>query len=327
VVYETVDPFGLPITASGGLFVPQGVPTAMPLLSDQHHTELNKAWVPSQNDSYWFSEALFFAASGYVTVMPDYLGMGESPGLHPYLHAKTEASAVVDMLRAVKTFCASNSITLNPQLFLTGFSQGGHATAAAHLELEAYHTNEFTVTASAPLAGPYDMAGTMTYMLTNTAYPSPFVFMYLLTAWLPIYELADTMEELLTSPYDTTLPPLFNGYYRDEVFQSVTPDVQAMLAAGFRDALLNDPNHPLWLAASDNNLLDWTPQAPMRLYHCSGDDLAPYTNAVLAYQSYTNNGACCVEVINPETAEPLNHSQCWAPSMVGAKAWFDTMKQ
>jgi len=67
--------------------------------------------------------------------------------------------------------------------------------------------------------------------------------------------------------------------------------------------------------------------APMRLYHCSGDDQVPYANAVLAHQSYTNNGACCVELTNPETAGPLNHDQCWAPSMVDAKAWFDTMKK
>jgi len=98
-----------------------------------------------------------------------------------------------------------------------------------------------------------------------------------------------------------------------------------MLAPGFRDDLLNDPNHPFWRAAADNDLLDWAPRAPTRLYHCTGDVYVPYANAVLALQSYTNNGACCVELINPETSGPLNHYQCWVASLVGAKAWFDSL--
>jgi len=328
IVYETVDPFGLPIKASGGLFVPQAVPQAMPLLSNQHGTEIYKRFVPSQNDSYFFPEALFYACAGYVTVMPDYIGLGESPGLFSYVHAKTEATAVVDMLRAVKTFCASNAITLNSQLFLTGYSEGGHATAAAQRELEAYHTNEFSVTASAPRGAPYDVAGTANYILTHTNHPAPFFFIYVLAAWLPIYDLAGTLEELLAPPYNLTLPPLFDGYsFGGDIVSAMGPDAQSALDPDFRDALLNDPDHPFWRAAAENDLLEWTPKAPTRLYHCSGDDIAPYWNATSALQAYTNNGACCVELVNPETTGPLNHDQCQVPSMVAAKAWFDSLKQ
>ena len=329
IVYETVDPFGLPITASGGLFVPQGVAGAMPLLSDQHETQIYKPWVPSQNDDYWFSEALLFASSGYVTVMADYLGLGESPGLHPYLHAKTEATAVVDMLRAVKTFCAKSNIMLNAQLFLTGYSEGGHATAAAQRELETHHTNEFIVTASAPMAGLYDVSGILHSIAASNDFRKPFGIVYTLTAWLPIYNLADTMEELLASPYDQTLPPLFDGSHilGDDILPAMAIGVESTLDADFLDAILSDTNHPFWLATADNDLLDWAPRAPMHLYHCSGDDRAPYWNAVSALQAYTNNGACCVELINPETGGPLNHNQCWLPSLTAAKAWFDTLKQ
>jgi hypothetical protein len=63
------------------------------------------------------------------------------------------------MLRAARSFCASNNIGLNGQLFLAGYSQGGHTEMALHRELERYHTNEFAVTASAAMAGPYDMSG------------------------------------------------------------------------------------------------------------------------------------------------------------------------
>ena len=211
IVYETVDPFGLPILASGGLFVPQENPEALPLLSYQHGSEIYKPWVPSQNDSFWFPQALFYATSGYLTVMPDYLGLGDSPGLHPYLHAKTEASAVVDMLRAVKAFSLSNDINLNDQLFLTGYSHGGHATAAAQRDIEALHSEEFQITASAPMAGPYDLARSLNNISTNSDFSEPFFVIFALSAWVPIYQIADTFEELLAAPFDQKMAPLMNG--------------------------------------------------------------------------------------------------------------------
>ena len=69
--------------------------------------------------------------------MPDYLGLGSSPSYQGYGHARSEATCVVDALRAGRSLCASNNVTLNGQLFLTGYSEGGQVTMAAHRELEA----------------------------------------------------------------------------------------------------------------------------------------------------------------------------------------------
>ena len=159
VVYETIDPLGGRTTASGGLFLPQGVGKNLPLFSYSHGTTTLTNDVASIYNSGEYPVGLLFAATGYATVLPDYLGMGSSPGLHPYIHARSEATASVDMLRAARNYCARNNIGLNGQLFLAGYSQGGHAAMALHRELEQYHTNEFAITASAPMAGPYDMSG------------------------------------------------------------------------------------------------------------------------------------------------------------------------
>ena len=63
--------------------------------------------------------------------------MGVSPGLHPYHHAISEATACVDLLRAVRAFCATNGFPLNDRLFLCGYSQGGHATLSLLRDLES----------------------------------------------------------------------------------------------------------------------------------------------------------------------------------------------
>lgn len=40
------------------------------------------------------------------------------------------------MLKAAVTFAANAGITLNEKLFITGYSQGGHASMALHRDLE-----------------------------------------------------------------------------------------------------------------------------------------------------------------------------------------------
>ena len=46
-------------------------------------------------------------------------------------------------------------MTTTDELFLLGYSEGGYATMALHRELQQFHSDEFTVTASAPMAGPW----------------------------------------------------------------------------------------------------------------------------------------------------------------------------
>lgn len=336
IVYETVDPFGLVTSASGALIVPTGTEKTLPLMSWQHGTEIYKGSppssldsFPSESNSYYHNLGIFYASSGYVTAMPDYLGLGVSPGLHPYLHAKTEASAVIDMLRAARVFCDENGIALNSQLFLAGYSQGGHATVAAHREIESNHTDEFSVTASAPMAGPYDMSGSLDHLLTNLNYPTPMSFAYALAAWLPIYNLADTLETFFSDTYDGRLVPRLDGRSTfDQVDAAMAPTVAQALDPAFHDAIRNDENHPFRLAAADNDLLDWTPEAPVRLFHCAGDQDVPYWNSEAALNEYKSRGACCVDLFDPTPPGVIwGHQNCYRPSIIGAKKWFDSLKE
>lgn len=330
LLYETVDSFGLAITASGALYLPQGPTNPLPLLSDQHGTTIVKNYVPSGGD--YFGEnalGLLFATSGYVSLLPDYQGLGDSPGFQAYLHARSGAMAVVDMLRAARHFCASNSVNLNSQLFLVGYSQGGHVTMAAHREIETYHSDEFTITAAAPAAGPYDLSGvTLNYVLTNRAYPERALVPLAIASFLPIYDLGDTFEELLRAPYDRTLAPLVDGFHTGEQIAAAMPaDSFAILRPEYLSSLRSDPNHPFRQACRDNDVYQWTPVAPMRLYHCSGDTVVPQANSIVAYQTFTNKGACCVSFIDPGSPQRLDHGPCWLPSVLSVKQWFDSLKQ
>ena len=328
--YETADPFGLSIKASALLVFPQGITDRFPLVGVQHGTTVLKNSIPSQSSQSASREVgIAFGTLGYVAVVADNLGLGDSPGYQAHSHSKSEATCIVDALRAARTLCASNQVVLNGQLFLFGYSQGGHSTMSTHRELETFNTNEFTVTASAPSAGAYDLGGvTVEGILFKPSYPNPWYFPILLASYLPIYQLGDTLEELLAEPYRRTLPPLLDGTHDSDVLASTMPtDIFKILQTDFQADFRTNVNNSLRRALSDNNVYNWTPQAPIKIFHCRGDRDVIFANAEVAYQSFTNRGACCVEVVDPGAPSQLDHGPCYIPSLRGAMAWFQQLKQ
>lgn len=325
LTYETTDPFGNRTVASGALVLPQGVPQAIPLVSYQHGTLAARAEAPSQAGGLELMIGVAFASVGYAASLPDYLGLGVSTIRHPYHHAKSEATAAVDMLRAARYFCAANSRPLNDQLFLFGYSQGGHATLALLRELETFLPVEFPVTAAAPMAGAYDLAGaTVEDILSGRRVPNPYYFALLLAAYQDIYRFADSLEDLLVEPWRTTVPPLLDGEHSGgEINAAMPKEVLDALRPEIVAALQTNPDHPFRQALAANSLLSWTPVSPLRLYHCSGDQDVVFANAVAARDAFLSRGAS-VELVEP--APGADHGGCVMPSLLDAMAWFETFR-
>jgi hypothetical protein len=327
LVYETITPLGARTLASGALLLPENTGTLLPLVSYQHGTIIQTNDAPSSMDLFGeVSVGIAFATSGYAAVVPDYLGLGDSPGFHPYHHARSEATACVDMLRAAKTFCSSNGFALTNKLFLCGYSQGGHSTMALLRELEAFHTNEFTVTACAPMAGAYDLSGvTTSNFLSGAVAPNPYYFLYLLAAYQSVYHLAPSLADLLVSPYDTNLPALLAQNPTGAQLNAALPaDPVNILKPQYLTDFRSNPRHPLRLALQENDLYRWRPRSPLRLYHCAADQDVIIANSQVALTSFLALGATQVQLIDP--IPTADHSGCSEPSLALAKAWFDSLR-
>ncbi len=327
VVYETITPWGAHTTASGVLVLSVNASNALPMVSYQHSTIAERGKAPSSMDlSGEVTAGIAFATTGYAAAVPDYLGLGDSPGLHPYHHARSEATACVDLLRAAKEFCQTHGPALNTKLFLCGYSQGGHATMALLRELEAYHTNEFAVTACAPMAGAYDLSGVTTDdFLSGRSQPNPYYFACLLAAYQDVYHFAPSLADLLVPPYATTLPPLLRGTNSGSQINAAMPaDPAQILKPAYLTAFKANPRHPLRLALQENNLYAWTPRAPMRMYHCQADGDVPFANSQVAFASFQSRGATQVRLIDP--LPTADHGGCVLPSLTLVKAWFDSLR-
>jgi len=328
VTYNTLDVDGNPTVASGMVVLPQrNNCDTVPVAAYCHGTVLEKDDVPSRNNLE-SSLGKVFGGAGHVVAMPDYLGLGDNGGLHPYMHALSEATSTIDAIRAARELMALENLVDNGQVFITGYSQGGHAAMATHKYIQDNNLqNEFNVTASAPLSGPYNMSGSMAPLILSSApYSNPGYIIYLLMSYQLAYgNIYNNYSDILRSPYDTLIPPYFDGTYNMNTVNNLLPQVidsylvDTMLA-NFR-AEQTTKNHPLWQALVDNDNYDWLPTSPVRMYYCTADEQVTFQNAIDAQTAMLANGATNVIAINRGN---LTHGGCVQPAASAARIFFDS---
>ena len=296
ILYNTIDPDGNEVIASGVIAYPKNLNQAFPMISWQHGTEVKRDNVSSNRGFNLLS--LWLTSRGYIYLEPDYLGLGESQLLHPYCLKNPSAWTTIDLIRASQTFFDNQDgydyypIKSNEDLILFGYSEGGYVTMASHMIIEQENLDEFNLLASFPMAGPYDLSGVMVdVMLEYEPYGEPFYLPYVLVPYITYYEMG-SLDEYFLSEYAEMFEYLFNGNYSGSYINSLLPDIpiEILLPEVIED-FTNNLNHPLRLNLLENNLWDWAPQADMHIYHGMGDELIPYENSQIAYETFINNGS------------------------------------
>jgi len=264
--------------SSGALMVPTGgagCTGPRPIVLYAHGTNTDKALniadITNSTNTEGVLIAAMFAAQGYIVVVPNYAGYDISTlGYHPFLNATQQSGEMMNILSAARTALPttlSAATSDNGQLFITGYSEGGHVAMATERAMELAGA---TVTAAAPLSGPYaleafadsiftgsvDLGSTEFTPLLTTSYQHEFGNIYTATTdiYSPTY--ANGIATLL--PSTTPISTLYSEGLLPETaeFDSTTPTVsipgEAALSAELT-ALLAVPSNP---ANPDTPLFD-----------------------------------------------------------------------
>lgn len=331
LVYTTTDTQGDSTIASGLLSFPLETGcTEFPMAIYCHGTVLQKSNVPSSMN-YEAGTVRQFASSGYIAIGPDYLGFGESPGLHPYQHNVTQATATIDMIHAAREFLEGEDISDTHEVFITGYSQGGHAAMSTLMYAQENGlTEELGIVAGAPCSGSYDLSGTTAppVIFEQISYGFFGYVAFLLETYELVYgNIYNDYSDIYQSPYDEQVPQFFDGeqntYSMGYVNGQFPTTMSAFLVDSVLDNVQSNPNHPLWQALADNNNYDWAPEMPLRMYYCTGDEQVYFVNSTLAESTMQANGAEDVQAINMLTGG--NHAQCVNPSLLAAWQFFSGM--
>jgi pimeloyl-ACP methyl ester carboxylesterase len=295
LTYLTVDGEGRPIAASGLVAIPQKPANALsPVLSYQHATIKLQANAPS-NLADLGAPPVVLASLGYIVVAADYVGYGVSSAApHPYLLSAPSASAVIDLLTAAKYWRQTQHVPDNKQLFLTGYSEGGYVTMAAHRALQAgtsMHRNELVRAIAG--AGPYNVGATLDQLLA-----------ILRRDYFPLGQL---------------LNPGFLKYLSDADRQNAR-DLLLLLSLGADADVVFMPTVIDNYLADDraaietfSDVFDWAPQIPVHLFHGRDDLTVPYLSASSTLQAMQTRGAGDRVTLTDCVAEPAGHSQCVLP--------------
>lgn len=293
--YLTTDADGRQVRASGLVSVPQKpVGAKSPVLSYQHGTIFSDAKAPS-NNAVASEVAVVLASQGYIVVAPDYVGFGASKGTgHPYLVSGPSAAATLDFLTAARVWRSQANVADNGQLFLTGYSEGGYVTMAAHRALQT--------SGAAPLqslrmvvagAGPYDVQATMDGLVGIVKAEQP-VLGALINPGLLRY-LGGTVQREV----------------RRALLRALIPgDADVSYDARFIDRYLADDVEAI---ARDSSVYDWKPNVPVRLYHGRDDRTVPYASSVNTLRAMQAQGAGELVTLTDCPAQPAGHLQCVPP--------------
>lgn len=222
IKYGTVGGAGEATNASGALMTPNGGPGctgSRPVVLYAHGTTTVKSFnmanlLDDTNAAY--SEAVLvaatYAAQGFIVVAPNYAGYDSSSlGYTPYLNADQESKEMMDALSAARKALPGllQPVQDSGKLFLTGYSQGGHVAMATHKAMQAAGQ---TVTASAPMSGPYALAAFSDAVYYGNVNLGATVFAPLLTtsyqkAYGNLYQQpSDIYEPAYASGIETLLP-------------------------------------------------------------------------------------------------------------------------
>ena len=243
IEYNTVGGANEPTTASGALMVPTGLGSTCtgkrPILLYAHGTTTDRMFnMTDTSNAEALSLTALFASKGYIVVAPNYAGYDTSTlPYHPYLIADQQSKDMIDALTAARTALPFASATLtndSGQLFITGYSQGGYVAMATHRAMQAAG---MSVTASAPMSGPYALAAFVDAVFYGEVNgDGPISATLLLTAYQKVY------GNIYANPADVFAPQYAAGI--DSLLPSTTPRSQLYAQGKLPEFALFSPTPP-----------------------------------------------------------------------------------
>jgi pimeloyl-ACP methyl ester carboxylesterase len=316
VVYWTSVEGGEPELASG-LYAEPTFCTPRAVVSYQHGSVSRRDDVPSRGNVEGIAAAAVFAGGGYTTLAADYPGMGDSEGVHGYLHAASTAAAARDLLRAGRALAAQRGSPWAEGLLLVGFSQGGHATTALQRSLEREPPPGQRLVGAAAGSAPFDLENVaFPFALAGSSRDHAAYLAYLCHAYAERYEVP--LESVLRAPWDERARALLEGGYDED---DLPRDPRALFTADFLAA--HDAGERTWLhrALGDNETVAWAPRAPLRVYVGRADETVTPRDAELAVAEMQRRGGR-VELLD---VGPLDHRDAALAAVPLIRRWFDDL--
>lgn len=317
VMYVSRDRLNRPIAVTGLVLTPTrpwiGF-TPRPLIGYAAGTQgMNDRCAPTRMVSGAFEyEALFYQSmldKGYSVAITDYQGLG-TPGSHTYMNRQVQGQAVLDMVRAAQKINTGRQVNAKSPVGLSGYSQGGGATAAA-AELASTYAPELKIKGALAGAVPADL-GKVGENLDGTVWNAflDFAVVGLAAGYdINIYPyLNDKGAAMLKSVEDSCVVDFLR--FANQKSSSMTKDGKPITA------YFNE--EPFKSVLADNKIGNRKPSMPVLVTHSTLDDTIPYAVGKQLAKDWCAKGA---NVRFSPNAAPL-HVGGMIPNTLEAQTFF-----
>ncbi len=175
------------------------------------------------------------------------------------------------------------------------------------------------------MSGAYDLGGVQEGTMFKP-YSHPGYLPYLLFSYNEIYNLYDQPSDLLVAPYDSILPPLYNGQYSMNQINRVLPSTpKDVLQPSMIKQYLEEEDFPFKVALKENSVHNWKPQQPVLFCYCEADEQVNYQNSIVAYETMNALGAEHLRL--KRVNKHLGHNDCAAFAVMHSKLFFDSFRK
>lgn len=315
-----------PIIASGIVGIPDTtIDNNTTVVMYDHGTRITEADIIPSSGTDLIS--VVSAANGKICFAADYIGFGDTKNIfHPYQIIRESVYPACDMILAGREFL-KEQFYFNPKPSITifGFSQGGSITMAVQRELEnnPYYRHQVQLKRVAMATGPYDLYNSVLIpILSQESYSQPSLLLFGFISYNNYYHVGFTLDQMFKNSY--------GQQFLDLVAQNKTSaEINAAFPIKISDLLQEDFHANFLAGRTPFNFLfginttykGWIPKSPTRIYHSPVDEVVPYANAEIAYNTFINKGANTVELI---TLPPVSHVNSAFLAYMDIIQWIDS---
>jgi predicted esterase len=316
--------------ASGIICVPNASGN-FPLLSFQNGTNTLNSNAPSLNLlNPMFTMLQSMSSLGYIILMTDYLGFGESAQiLHPYYHRESNDASVIDLIHACNELFLSNEIKAlnNGKLFLMGYSQGAWATLSALKALENDPSVAKEILAASCGAGAYDMIEVAKHIFQLDIYRAPYYLPYFIESHIRNGFLNEPLQKYFNEPYASLIPDLFDGSKGGGAINAqLTDSVSLLVTANLRENFETGTEfQSLREELKMNSIEAWSSDTRLLFFHGDADEDVPPFESYHIYDAFIKQGLSPSQV-QLITIDSLNHDTGLIPWGISTIAWFNELK-
>lgn len=326
--YRSQTPQGDWITVYGRAYLPASPASSLPVygfapgttgIGDQCAASLEQ---PAKvNWANYDSHMVTYASQGYAVVTTDYEGMRDTSRIHHYMVGELEGRALIDAVRALRHLPQSAGRLRASDVFVGGYSQGGHAALWAD-KIASRYAPELTIKGVIGYGPVVSVASTLADVTrgANINWFGP----YVLYSYRDYYQTAFPMNEIfvpkVANTLDTDVPAhcintniAFWGSSPAGVF---TPQFLQVLASGvFAGTPYAELGKQLEANAVGNN-----PTASAKRINTGALD-----NVVLPSQQITGAAQLCASSLGAVALQvypSATHYDTMAQSLADTLAWM-----